>query len=113
MRQQVGLQVGPLVEAPVTDGTLVRGLFHVKDLVDGERPRLAEPFAALGALERLFFRVDVPVVPQVVLPPEGLAAQVARVRPLIGVSPLVDQQVVGLGELPLAVLADKPLLWPG
>ena len=111
--QQVGLQVGPLVEMPLTDGTLDGRLFQVEDPVDGERPRLTEPFAALVALEGLLLGVDVPVVPQVVLSPEGLVADITGVRPLIGVSALVDQQVVGLGELPLAELADEPLLWPG
>lgn len=32
--EQVRLQVGPLIEAPIADGTLVRRLFHVQDLVD-------------------------------------------------------------------------------
>ncbi len=52
------------------------------------------------------------MVPQVVLPPERLAANVARVRALVRVRPLVDEQVVALGKVPLAVLADELLLWP-
>lgn len=47
-----------------------------------------------------------------VLPAEGLSAYVARVRPLVGVRPLVNQQVVALGELPIAELADELFLRP-
>lgn len=54
-----------------------------------------------------------PVVPEVVLPAEGLAADVAGVGTLVGVRPLVDQEVIGLGELPVAELADELLLGPG
>ena len=42
-----------------------------------------------------------------VLPPERLTAHVAGVGPLVGVCPLVDEEVVGLGELPVTELADK------
>ena len=108
----VRLQVGALVEAPVADGALVRRLLQVGHLVHGQGARLAEALAAVGALEGLLLRVDVAVVPQVVLPPERLAADVARVGTLVGVRALVDQQVVGLGELPVAVLADELLLGP-
>lgn len=59
--QEMGFQVGPLVEAPIADGTLVRGLLHVQDLVDGQGARLTESFATFQALEGLLFRVDVPV----------------------------------------------------
>ena len=47
-----------------------------------------------------------------VLAAERLLADVARVRPLVGVRALVDQQVVALGEAALAVLADELLLRP-
>ena len=47
-----------------------------------------------------------------VLSPEGLVADVAREGAFVGVCPLVNQQVVGLGELALAVLADELLLGP-
>ena len=62
MGQQVGLQVAPLVEAALAHGTLVRALLHVQDLVDGQGPRLAEPFSAVGAFERLLFRMNIPKV---------------------------------------------------
>lgn len=47
-----------------------------------------------------------------ILPPEGFPADVAGVRPFVSMGPLVDQQVVALGELPVAVLADELLLGP-
>jgi hypothetical protein len=58
--QQVGLEVGALVEAAAAHRTLVGGLFHVQNLVHGQGPGLAEPLATLPALERLLLRVDVP-----------------------------------------------------
>ena len=58
--EQVGLEVGALVEAAAAHRTLVWGLLHVQDLVNGQCPRLAEPLAALTTLERLLLRVDVP-----------------------------------------------------
>ena len=58
--EQVGLEVGALVEAAAAHRTLVWGLLHVQDLVNGQCPRLAEPLAAFTTLERLLLRVDVP-----------------------------------------------------
>ena len=46
-----------------------------------------------------------------VLSAKGFPADVARVRSLVRVRPLVDQQVVTLGELPVAELANETLLW--
>ena len=60
VRQQVGLEVRPLVEGLVAQVALVRRLVHVQHLVHGERPRLAEALAAVLALERLLAAVDVP-----------------------------------------------------
>ena len=77
----------------------------MENFVDGERAGLAETLSAVGALERLLLGVNVAVVPEVVLPPERLAADVAGVGPLVRVGPLVDQQVVGLGEVALTILA--------
>ena len=48
-----------------------------------------------------------------ILTTEGLAANVARVRPFVGVGPLVDEQIVGFGELAVAELADELLLGAG
>lgn len=53
------------------------------------------------------------MVSEVVLSAEGLPADVARVGPLVGVGTLVDQQIVRLGELSVAVFADELLLGPG
>jgi hypothetical protein len=50
------------------------------------------------------------VVSEVVLAPERLPADVTRVRSLVRVRPLVDQQVIRLGELPAAKLAYELLL---
>ena len=90
----------------------MRALLHVEDLVDGQGAGLAEALPAVVTLEGLLLGVDVPVVPQVVLPPKGLATDTTGKGSLIGVSALMDEQVVGLGELPVAELAVKPLLWP-
>lgn len=94
MGQQMGLEVGPLVEASLTNGTSVGRLLHVQDSVDGQGPRLAEAFAAFIALERLLFRVDVSVVTEVVLPTEGLAADITVEGSLIGVGSFMDEEVV-------------------
>ena len=45
--QQVGFQVGPLVEAPLTDGALVGRLLHVENLVYRQGPRLTKALAAI------------------------------------------------------------------
>lgn len=60
VREQVGLEVAPLIKASGADRAFVRRLLHVEDLVDGQGSALAESFAALAALERLFLAVDVP-----------------------------------------------------
>jgi hypothetical protein len=52
------------------------------------------------------------MVAQMVLSAESLAADFTRVWTFIGVCSLVDEQVVGLGEVPFTVLADELLLWP-
>lgn len=51
--------------------------------------------------------MDIPVIPQVILPPEGFVADVTRVWPLVRVGPLVDEQIVGFGKVSAAKLADK------
>jgi hypothetical protein len=53
------------------------------------------------------------VVPEVVLAPERLPADVTRIRSLVRVRALVDQQVVRLCELPAAELANELLLGAG
>ena len=85
----------------------------VQDLMDSKGPRLAETLLTCVALVRLLLGVDVSVIPQMVLPSEALSTNVARERPLVGVSPLVDHHVVALGELSVAELANEPLLGTG
>ncbi len=45
-----------------------------------------------------------------VLPAKGFIADITGVGPLVGVRPLVNQQIVGLGEAPLAEATDELLL---
>lgn len=48
-----------------------------------------------------------------ILPSEGFTTYVARVRPLIGMRPLVDQQIIALRELPAAELTNELFLGSG
>lgn len=91
VRPQMSLEVAPLVEDLVADVAFVWGTLVVDHLVNGQRARLTEALAALAALERLLVRVDEAMVAQVVLPPEGLVADVTLIGSLVGVRPLVDQ----------------------
>lgn len=50
------------------------------------------------------------MISQVILSSKGLPTNIARIRPLIGMRPLVDQQIVALRELPVAELADELFL---
>lgn len=61
MSQQVSLQVGPLVETARANRAFVRRLFQMEDPMDGQRPRLAETLAAIGAFERFLFRMNVSI----------------------------------------------------
>ena len=72
--------------------------------------RLTKSFSTVGTFERFFFGVNIAVVSQVVLPSEGFSTDVTGVGSLVRVRSLVDQQVVALGELPVAEFADEPLL---
>lgn len=60
--EQMRLQIGALIERSIADGTLVRRLLHVQDLVHGQRARLAESFATFGALEGFLLGVNVSVI---------------------------------------------------
>jgi len=108
--QDVGLDGAPLFKHLAADGAGDDNIGRVEDPVDIETARLAEALSTVLALEGLLFGVDISVVPQVVLPSKGLATHITGKGSLIGVSPLMDEQVVGLGKLPVAELADKPLL---
>jgi hypothetical protein len=108
--QDVGLDGAPLLKHLAADGAGDDNIGRVEYTVDIETARLAEALSTVLALEGLLFGVDITVVPQVVLPSKGLTTNITGKRPLICMSPLVDEQVVGLGELPVAELADEPLL---
>lgn len=47
------------------------------------------------------------MVAEMILAPERLVANITFVRPLVGVSALVDEQVVRLGELPTTKATDE------
>jgi hypothetical protein len=57
--QEVGLEVGALIEAAVAHGAFVRRLFHVENLVNSQSATLTESFATFDAFEWLLLRVDV------------------------------------------------------
>ena len=109
--EEVGLEVGALVEAALAHRALVWRLLHVEDLVNGQGPRLAEPLPALHALERFFLRMNVSVVSEMILATESFAANITGVGALVGVRALVDEQVVRFCKLPVAKLAHKLFLW--
>ena len=52
----------------------------------------------------------VAMVSEVILPSEGLAADITRVGSLVRVCPLMNEQVVGLGELSVAKFTFEFLL---
>ena len=51
------------------------------------------------------------MIPEVVLAAEGLPTDVTRVGPLVCVGPLVDQQVVRLGEVTPTETTNVLLFW--
>ncbi len=83
----------------------------MKSFVNCQCSRLTESLATLCTLEGLLLGVDVSVIPEMVLSAECLATDVTSVWPLICVCPLMDQQVVGLGEVTTTESTDKLLLW--
>ena len=89
--EEMGLEVGSLVETTATSMTLVRRIFHVKYLVDLKCPGLTEPFSTVRTLEGLLFRVNVSVVSQVVLSSECLVTNVTGVWSLIRMSTFMNQ----------------------
>jgi len=58
--EQMGFQVGALIERTTADGALVWRFLHVQDLVDSQGPRLAEALAAFRAFEGFLLGVDIP-----------------------------------------------------
>jgi hypothetical protein len=79
--------------------------------VDSERARLTKAFATVIALKWLLFGMNVPMVAQMVLTSKGLSADVTRIGTLVGVRSLVNEQIVGFGELTIAIFADELFLW--
>ena len=112
MGQDVCLDAGPLLKHFAADGTGHNDVRRVENPVDVEAAGLAETLPTVITLEGLLLGVDVPVVTQVVLPPKGLATHITGKWPLIRMGPLMDEQVVGLSELPVAELANEPFLGP-
>ena len=90
MCEEVGLEVGPLVEAPLTDGAAVRRLLVVEDLVHGQGAVLAETFTTIIALERLLFGVDVAMVPAIVQMNGKPGLKVTSIEKLSGRAYLLD-----------------------
>jgi len=74
---------------------------------------LAEALSTVTAFEGFFLRMYVAVVSQMVLPTKSFTTYVTRVRPLICVCSLVDEQIITLGKLSVTIFADEPLLGPG
>lgn len=60
--QQMRLKIRSLVEAPAAHGTLVGRFLHMQDLVNGQRPRLAESLSAFQAFEGFLLGVDVSAI---------------------------------------------------
>ena len=83
----------------------------VKDFVHCKRSALTKALVTRPTLVGLVLCVCVFVISQVILPSESLATDVTREGPLISVCPLVDHNIVRLGELSVTKLADEPLLW--
>ena len=82
----------------------------MKHLVHFQRPRLTESLATVGTFERFLFQVDELVVSEVILPSERLTADITGIGSLVGVGSFVDQEIVGLGKLSFAILADVPAI---
>ena len=80
-------------------------------LVGFEVARGGEGLGAEAALVWLVLAVNVFVVSQMVLSPESLAADITGEGPLISVGPLMDHDIVRLGEFSVTKLADESLLW--
>jgi hypothetical protein len=83
----------------------------VGHLVNGQSPGLTKPFATVGTLEWFFFGMNVPVVPQMILPAKRFSTNITRVWPFVGMCSFMYQQIVRFGKLSVTVFADELLLW--
>ena len=70
VREEMRLEVGSLVKAPLTHGAFVRRLLHMQDLMNSQGSRLAETLATLGTFKRFLFGMNVSVISQVILSPK-------------------------------------------
>jgi len=102
--QQVSLKVGPLTEYFPTGWTLMIRIVNVKYPMNCQGAGLAESFATILALERLLFGMDVSMIAEVILTTEGLSANITIERTFVRMSAFVNQQVVRLCKLTVAVL---------
>lgn len=94
MDLHVSFKIGALIETAIAHGTLMGRLLEMGDFVNGKSTRLTESLAAIVALERLLFGMNVTMISQVILSTEGLSADVATVWTLVGVRSLVNQEIV-------------------
>ena len=78
--------------------------------MNSESSSLAETLITNTTLEGLVFAMDVLVVTKMILPSEGLATDITWEGPFVSVGSLMDHEIVALGKLSVAVLADVTLL---
>lgn len=91
MGEKVSFQVTSLIKGSSACGAFVRRFLQVQGFMNRQSSRLTKSLPALLTFEGFLLGVNISVVSQVVLSPEGLVADVAGVRSLVGVRALVDQ----------------------
>lgn len=111
--KQVGFQVAPLVKGSAAGGALVWRLLKVQGLMDCEGSSLTESFTTLRTFKWFFFRMDIFVVTEMILSPEGLVTDVTAVWTLIGMGPFVDEEVIRFREVTTTETANKFFLSAG
>ena len=104
MRQQMCFQIGPLIKCFPASWAAMRWFIQMQYLVYGQRPWLAKSFAAFFAFERLVFGMNVSMVSQMILPAKRFSANITIVGTFISVCAFMNQQIVWLGKLPVAIL---------
>lgn len=73
---------------------------------------MAESFAAFGAFEWFFFRVDVSMISQMILPSKSLLTNITGIRSFIGMRTFVYEQIVRLAELAITEFTNELFLRP-
>lgn len=81
--------------------------------MDRQGPTLAKSFSTFATLEWFFLAVDIPVVSEMILSSKGFTADVTRVRPLVRMGSLVNQQIIRFGELSITKFTDELFLRSG